>query len=105
MEDPKERGKVLMDDVRGRVEAVSRLYQQLADKFYGNGNLQNLVALHHKIREPLEAISDGELETLLSDIQQAKEGLDRLKQHLIEMRVSKEAFAASRLTRLGKKGQ
>jgi len=94
-----------MNDVRGRLEGVTRLYQQVEDKFSENGNLGNLLALHRKIREPLEAISDGELETLLSDIQRAKEGLDHLKQRLIEMRISKEAFAASRLTRLGEKGE
>jgi hypothetical protein len=94
-----------MDDVRGRIEGVTRLYQQLGQALSGNGSFGDLLALHRRIREPLEAISAGELETLLSDIQQAREGLHHLQQQLIEMRVLKEAFAASRPTRLGKKNQ
>lgn len=94
-----------MDDVKGRIEGVTRLYQQLEQTFSGNGSFGDLLALHRRIRGPLEAISAGELETLLSDIQQAREGLNRLQQQLVEMRILKEAFAASRPTRFGKKNQ
>ncbi len=89
-----------MDDMRGQIDGVGRLYQQLDLKISEKGGLGNLFGLHRKIREALEAISVGELDTLLIEIQRAKESLNRLQEDIVEIRVLKEAFgsAVSRLT-------
>ena len=94
-----------MDDVKGHLEGVSLLYQQLDEKISDKGGLGNLIGLHNKIRESLEAINMSELDSLASEIQKAKETLSHLQEMVAEIRVLKEVFAAprSRSTSLGQR--
>ena len=89
-----------MDDFKGHIEGVSRLYQQLDEKISAKGGLENLFGLHGKLRESLEAISPSELDALLDEIHRSKETLNRLQDQVIELRFLKEVFtsAASRIT-------
>lgn len=80
-----------MDDMKGPIEGVSRLYQQLDEKISESGGLGNLFGLHRKFRDALEAISVSELVTLLSEIQRAKDALSHLQEQIIEIHALKQA--------------
>src|SRR5262245_48981550 len=81
-----------MDDVKGTIEGVSRLYQQLDEKISENGGLGNLFGLHRRFRDTLEAVSVSELVTLLSEIQRARDALDHLRGEIIEIHAVKQAI-------------
>lgn len=89
-----------MDDFKGHLDGVGRLYQQIDQKISEKGGLGNLFGLHAKIRESLELINPSELDFLLNEIQRAKETLSRLEREVLEIRLLKEAFdlAESRVT-------
>ena len=84
-----------MDDVKSQMEGVSRLYQQLDEKITDHGGVQNLFGINRKIRQALESISIGDLDNMLNEIHRAKEGLTRLQEDVIEIRVLKEVLSSS----------
>ncbi|MFQ5850683.1 MAG: hypothetical protein ACE5JU_08845 [Candidatus Binatia bacterium] len=84
-----------MNDLIGHLGGVSRFYRQLDEKISEQGGLGNLFELCGKIRESLEAISLGELESLLVEIRRAKEALDDLEEAVGKIRVLKEALDSS----------
>src|ERR1043166_748343 len=88
--------EAIVDDVKSQMEGVTRLYQQLDEKITNDGGMQNLLGMNRKIREALEAISIGEIDNMLNEIHRAKEGLTRLQEDMVEIRVLKEILAASR---------
>ena len=83
-----------MDDVKSQMEGVTRVYAQLDEKISENGGVQNLFGLNRKIREALESISLGELDNMLNEIHRAKEGLTRLQEDIVEIRVLKEVLSS-----------
>ncbi|HEY7167735.1 MAG TPA: hypothetical protein VIB79_24470 [Candidatus Binatia bacterium] len=85
-----------MDDVKSQMEGVTRLYQQLDEKITNDGGMQNLLGMNRKIRQALESISIGDIDNMLNEIHRAKEGLTRLQEDMVEIRVLKEILAASR---------
>ena len=84
-----------MDDVKSQMEGVTRLYQQLDEKMTNDGGMQNLLGMNRKIRQALESISIGDLDDMLNEIHRAKEGLARLQEDVIEIRMLKEVLTAS----------
>ena len=86
-----------MDDMRGHIDGVGRLYQQLDEKISEKGGMGNLFSMRRKMREALENISIVELENLLTEIQRAKEALDRLQEDVVEIRLLKEVLASGSL--------
>ncbi len=84
-----------MDNLNGSFDGLNRLYQHLDGKISEKGGLDNLFGLHGKLRESLEAISTGELDTLLNEIQKSRETLDRLQGKVTELRFLKETFRSS----------
>ena len=80
-----------MDDMKGPIDTVSRLYQQLDEKISESGGLGNLSGLHRKFRAALEEITSTELVVLLNEIQRAKEALNRLQNEIIEIHALKQA--------------
>jgi hypothetical protein len=84
-----------MDDVKSQMESVTRSYLELDRKISDNGGAQNLFGMSRKIRQSLETISLGELDNLLSEIHRAKEGLTRLQEDVVELRVLKEVLTSS----------
>ena len=84
-----------MDDVKSQMEGVTRLYQQLDEKITDDGGMQNLFGMNHKIRQALESITIGDLDNMLNEIHRAKEGLTRLQENVIEIRVLKEVLSSS----------
>jgi hypothetical protein len=89
-----------MDDVKGPLDTVSQLYQQLDEKISESGGLENLFGLHRKFRAALEVITGTELVVLLSEIQRAKDALNRLQDEIIEIHALRQAFE-SRASFLG----
>jgi hypothetical protein len=85
-----------LDDVKSQMEGVTRLYQQLDEKITNDGGMQNLLGMNRKIRQALESISIGDIDNMLNEIHRAKEGLTRLQEDMVEIRVLKEILAASR---------
>ena len=83
-----------MDDVKSQMEGVTRLYQQLDEKVTDDGGMQNLFGMNHKIRQALESITIGDLDNMLNEIHRAKEGLTRLQENVIEIRVLKEVLSS-----------
>jgi hypothetical protein len=83
-----------VDDVKSQMEGVTRLYQQLDEKISPNGGVQNLFGMNRKIREALETITMGELDNMLNEIHRAKEGLTRLQEDVVEIRVLKEVLSS-----------
>ena len=83
-----------MDDVKSQMEGVTRLYQQLDEKITENGGMQNLFGMNQKIRQALESITIGDLDNMLNEIHRAKEGLTRLQENVIEVRVLKEVLSS-----------
>ena len=84
-----------MDDVKSQMEGVTRLYQQLDEKITDDGGMQNLFGMNRKIRQALESITIGDLDNMLNEIHRAKEGLTRLQENVIEIRVLKEVLSSS----------
>ena len=83
-----------MDDVKSQMEGVTRVYQQLDAKISDNGGVQNLFGMNRKIRQALESITIGELDNMLNEIHRAKEGLTRLQEDVVEIRVLKEVLSS-----------
>jgi hypothetical protein len=83
-----------VDDVKSQIESVTRLYQQLDEKITDDGGMQNLFGMNRKIRQALESISIGDLDNMLNEIHRAKEGLTRLQENVIEIRVLKEVLSS-----------
>lgn len=83
-----------MDDVKSQMEGVTRVYGQLDEKISENGGVQNLFGMNRKIRQALESISLGELDNMLNEIHRAKEGLTRLQEDVVEIRVLKEVLSS-----------
>ena len=83
-----------MDDVKGQMEGVTRVYTELDNKISDKGGVQNLFGMNRKIRQALETISLGELDSMLAEIHRAKEGLTRLQEDIVEIRVLKEVLSA-----------
>jgi hypothetical protein len=82
-----------VDEVKNQMENVTRLYFDIDTKISDHGGVQNLFGLNRKIRETLESISMGELDNLLNEIHRAKEGLTRLQEEVVEIRILKEVMA------------
>lgn len=82
-----------MDDVKTQMEGVTRVYTELDNKISDKGGVQTLFGMNRKIRQALETISIGELDTMLAEIHRAKEGLTRLQEDVVEIRVLKEVLS------------
>ena len=89
-----------MDDVKSQMEGVTRVYIDLDNKISDKGGMQNLFGMNHKIRQALESISIGELDSMLGEIHRAKEGLTRLQEDVVEIRVLKEVLGAPTLKQI-----
>jgi hypothetical protein len=83
-----------VDDVKSQMEGVTRVYNELDNKISDKGGVQNLFGMNRKIRQALESISIGELDSMLAEIHRAKEGLTRLQEDVVEIRVLKEVLAS-----------
>jgi hypothetical protein len=86
-----------MDDVKNQMEGVTRTYTELDNKMADKGGVQNLFGMNRKIRQALESITIGELDSMLAEIHRAKEGLARLQEDIVEIRVLKEVLSAPML--------
>ncbi len=84
-----------MDRLNVSFDRLNRLFRHLDEMISVKGGLDNLFGLHGKLRESLETISTGELETLLNEIQKSREALDRLQGQVTDLRLLKEAFSSS----------
>lgn len=84
-----------MDDVKSQMEGVTRIYQQLDEKITDHGGVQNLFGINRKIRQALESITIGDLDNMLNEIHRAKEGLTRLQEDIVEIRVLKEVLMSA----------
>ena len=73
---------------------------ELDRKTSDSGGAQNLFGMNRKIRQPLEAITMGVLDNLLSEIYRAKEGLTRLEEDVVELQLFKEVLPSNPLQRL-----
>jgi hypothetical protein len=83
-----------LDDVKSQMEGVTRVYQQLDEKITDHGGVQNLFGINRKIRQALESITMGDLDNMLDEIHRAKEGLTRLQEDVVEIRVLKEILTS-----------
>jgi hypothetical protein len=83
-----------VDDVKGQMEGVTRVYTELDNKISDKGGVQNLFGMNRKIRQALETITLGELDSMLAEIHRAKEGLTRLQEDIVEIRVLKEVLSS-----------
>ena len=86
-----------MDDVKNQMEGVTRTYTELDNKMADKSCVENLIGMNHKIRQAPEIISIGELDSMLANIHRAKEGLTRLQENIVEIRVLKEVLSAPML--------
>jgi hypothetical protein len=86
-----------MDDLKNQMEGVTRTYSEFDNKMADKGGAQNLFGMNRKIRQALETISIGELDSILAEIHRAKEGLSRLQEDIVEIRVLKEILSAPAL--------
>ena len=84
-----------MDDVKSQMEGVTRVYQQLDEKITDHGGVQNLFGINRKIRLALESITIGDLDNMLNEIHRAKEGLTRMQDDIVEIRVLKAVLTAT----------
>jgi hypothetical protein len=57
--------RIPMDDVKGQMEGVTRVYTELDNKISDKGGVQNLFGMNRKIRQALETITIGELDSML----------------------------------------
>jgi hypothetical protein len=92
---PREQQGGRMDELKNQMETVARIYQQLDEKITEHGGVQNLFGINRKIRQALETISFAELDSMLSEIHRAKEGLSRLQEDIIEIRLMKEVLSST----------
>lgn len=83
-----------MDDLKNQMEGVTRTYSEFDNKMADKGGAQNLFGMNRKIRQALETISVGELDSMLAEIHRAKEGLTRLQEDIVEIRVLKEVLSS-----------
>ena len=83
-----------MDDVKNQMEGLTRKYSELDNKMADKGGVQNLFGMNRKLRQALEAISMGELDSMLAEIHRAKEGLTRLQEDVVEIRLLKEVLSS-----------
>jgi hypothetical protein len=81
-----------MDDLKNQMEGVTRTYSEFDNKMADKGGAQNLFGMNRKIRQALETISIGEIDSMLAEIHRAKEGLTRLQEDIVEIRVLKEVL-------------
>jgi predicted translin family RNA/ssDNA-binding protein len=86
-----------MNDLRGSFDAISRIYQQLDEKLSQQGGIEDILAMHRRLREAVFAISNGDLVILLEEIDRAKQALDRLKGDIAGLSSLKEAFKSATL--------
>jgi len=86
-----------MDDLKGQMEGVTRVYLELDSKISDKGGVQNLFGMNRKMRQALETISLGEIDSMLAEIHRAKEGLTRLQEDVVEIRVLKEVLSSPML--------
>ncbi len=84
-----------MDRLNVSFDRLNRLFRHLDEMISVKGGLDNLFGLHGKLRESLETISTGELDTLLNEIQKSREALDSLQDNVTDLRLLKEAFSSS----------
>jgi hypothetical protein len=84
----------MMDDVKSQMEGVTRMYQQIDEKINEHGGFQNLFGMNRKMRQALDTISIGDLDNILTEIHRAKEGLTRLQDDVVELRVLKEILTS-----------
>jgi hypothetical protein len=77
------------------MDGLARVYQQLDEKITEHGGFQNLFGINRKMRQALESISIGDLDNMLTEIHRAKEGLTRLQEDVIEIRLLKEVLNSS----------
>jgi len=89
-----------VDDVKSQMEGLTRVYIDLDNKISDKGGMQNLFGMNRKIRQALESISLGELDSMLGEIHRAKEGLTRLQEDVVEIRVLKEVLSAPTLKQI-----
>jgi len=83
-----------VEDVKSQMEGMTRVYNELDNKISDEGGVQNLFGMNRKIRQALESISIGELDSMLAEIHRAKEGLTRLQEDVVEIRVLKEVLSS-----------
>jgi hypothetical protein len=83
-----------MDDLKNQMEGVTRTYSEFDNKMADKGGAQNLFGMNRKIRQALETISIGEIDSMLAEIHRAKEGLTRLQEDIVEIRVLKEVLSS-----------
>ena len=83
-----------MDELKSQMEGVTRVYIELDNKISDKGGVQNLFCMNRKIRQALESITIDELDSILAEIHRAKEGLTRLQEDIVEIRVLKEVLSS-----------
>ena len=83
-----------MDELKSQMEGVTRVYIELDNKISDKGGVQNLFGMNRKIRQALESITIGELDSMLAEIHRAKEGLTRLQEDVVEIRLLKEVLSS-----------
>ena len=83
-----------VEDVKSQMEGMTRVYNELDNKISATGGVQNLFGMNRQIRQALESISIGELDSMLAEIHRAKEGLTRLQEDVVEIRVLKEVLSS-----------
>jgi hypothetical protein len=81
-----------VEELKSQMEGVTRIYQQLDEKVSPNGGVQSLFSMNRRLREVLQTITIGELDSMLTEIHRAKEGLTRLQEEIVEIRVLKEVL-------------
>jgi hypothetical protein len=92
-----QKGNSTVDDVKTQMEGVTRVYVELDNKISDKGGVQNLFGMNRKIRQALETISIGEIDSMLAEIHRAREGLARLHEDVVELRVLKEVLSSPQL--------
>ncbi len=85
-----------MYDMKGCLESINRLYQQLDDRISEKGGLETLFGLHAKIQEFVDSISASELESILNEIHKAKESLNLVQEQVTQIRLWKEVFNSAK---------
>lgn len=85
-----------MEDIRVSLDSVSRRYRELDEKISEKGGLASFFSLYGRIGELLDQISSNELDTLVNEIQRARETLNHLQEAVTEIRVLKEVIASAK---------
>ena len=85
-----------MYEMKGCLESINRLYQQLDDRISEKGGLETLFGLHAKIQEFVDSISASELESILNEIHKAKKSLNQVQQQVTQIRLWKEVFNSAK---------